>query len=112
MKYVTSRPLSIRQLLNCSLQVTEEDANDVVQLLHEAVLDTYTTGIGVVDFTGRKGGSSVAKQLKALVEVLTQQAQAKGSNLFTKASKLLYLLNQCLMQSCIISRRSLTWPCG
>lgn len=42
--------------------MTEEDAEDVVQLLHESLLDAFTTDTGEVDF-GRKGGMSLAKQV-------------------------------------------------
>jgi hypothetical protein len=44
-------------------EVTEEDAEDVVQLLHESLLDAFTTDTGEVDF-GRKGGISLAKQVE------------------------------------------------
>jgi hypothetical protein len=43
--------------------VSEDDAEDVVQLLHESLLDAFTTDTGEVDF-GRKGGMSLAKQVK------------------------------------------------
>ena len=43
-------------------EVSEDDAEDVVQLLHESLLDAFTTDTGEVDF-GRKGGMSLAKQV-------------------------------------------------
>lgn len=43
--------------------MSEDDAEDVVQLLHESLLDAFTTDTGEVDF-GRKGGMSLAKQVK------------------------------------------------
>ena len=43
-------------------QVTEEDANDVVNLLQESILDSLTTESGVIEI-GRKGGMSLAKQV-------------------------------------------------
>ena len=43
--------------------MTEDDAEDVVQLLHESLLDAFTADTGEVDF-GRKGGMSLAKQVK------------------------------------------------
>ena len=45
-----------------SVKVTESDANDVVQLLHESLLDAFTTETGAIDL-GRKGGISLAKQV-------------------------------------------------
>lgn len=42
--------------------MTEEDANDVVSLLQESILDTLTSELGVIDI-GRKGGMSLAKQV-------------------------------------------------
>ena len=44
------------------LQVTEADAQDVVHLLQESILDACTTDSGVIDFN-RKGGMSIAKQV-------------------------------------------------
>ena len=43
-------------------QVTEDDANDVVQLLQESLLDAYTDELGQID-AGRRGGISLAKQV-------------------------------------------------
>jgi len=40
------------------------DAEDVVQLLHESLLDAFTTDTGEVDYS-RKGGMSLAKQVPA-----------------------------------------------
>lgn len=46
--------------------MSEDDAEDVVQLLHESLLDAFTTDTGEVDF-GRKGGMSLAKQVKECI---------------------------------------------
>lgn len=51
-------------------EVTEEDAEDVVQLLHESLLDAFTTDTGEVDF-GRKGGISLAKQVQCVCYLFT-----------------------------------------
>ena len=45
--------------------MSEDDAEDVVQLLHESLLDAFTTDTGEVDF-GRKGGMSLAKQVNGM----------------------------------------------
>jgi DNA helicase MCM8 len=63
-------------------EVTEDDAQDVVDLLHESLLDACTTADGVLDLKGRKGGLSVAKQVKALVKALTARARDTGNATF------------------------------
>ena len=62
-------------------QVTAEDAQDVIDLLHESLLDAFTNESGVVEL-GRKGGGSLVKQVKALVNALTKQARARNNNVF------------------------------
>jgi len=64
--------------------VTPEDAQDVVQLLQESLLDVFTTETGAID-TSRKGGISLAKQVKVLVKVMTRESTLRGSNMFTRA---------------------------
>jgi DNA helicase MCM8 len=64
-------------------QVTAQDAQDVVQLLQESLLDVFTTDSGIID-AGRKGGISLAKQVKALVKVMTREAGVRGSNMFSR----------------------------
>ena len=82
--------------------MTEDDANDVVQLLQESLLDAYTDEFGQID-EGRKGGISLAKQVscpysmltwadyirvvrqvKSLVRSMTHEASRRGSAMFTK----------------------------
>ncbi len=46
-------------------QVTPDDAQDVVQLLQESLLDVFTTETGAID-TSRKGGISLAKQVSRI----------------------------------------------
>lgn len=64
-------------------EVTEGDANDVVELLQESLLDAYTNEFGQID-AGRKGGMSLAKQVKALVRGLNHEATLRGSSLFSR----------------------------
>ena len=59
--------------------VTAEDAQDVIDLLHESLLDAFTNEAGEVE-VGRKGG--VVKQIKSLVKTLTQQARLRNNNVF------------------------------
>jgi DNA helicase MCM8 len=63
--------------------VTVEDAQDVLQLLQESLLDVFTTESGIID-TGRKGGISLAKQVKALVSVMTRESRVRGSSMFSR----------------------------
>jgi hypothetical protein len=55
----------------------------VVQLLQESLLDVFTTESGIID-ASRKGGISLAKQVKALVKVMTREAGVRGSNMFSR----------------------------
>jgi hypothetical protein len=48
-----------------------------VQLLHESLLDAFTTDTGEVDF-GRKGGMSLSKQMKSLVSALNREVTVRG----------------------------------
>jgi len=61
-----------------------QDAEEVVQLLQESLLDIFTDERGVIDVT-RRGGTSTNKQMKALVTIMNQEAvQRKGNNIFTR----------------------------
>ncbi len=86
--------------------MTEDDANDVVQLLQESLLEVFTSESGEVMNGGKggKGGSlslskqvrfkrlnvrtnlhiTSAAQVKALVKVLTQESQRRDSAMFTR----------------------------
>lgn len=72
-----------RAKLELREEVTESDANDVVQLLQESLLDAFTNETGQVDFS-RKGGISTTKLVKLLVRSLSREAEIKGSSIFTK----------------------------
>jgi hypothetical protein len=66
-------------------QVTAADAEEVVQLLQESLLDVYTDERGIIDVT-RRGGTSMNKQMKALVTMMNKEVVQKkgGNNIFTK----------------------------
>lgn len=65
-------------------EVTEDDAQEVVNLLQESLLDVYTNETGFVD-TGKKGGHmTLPKQMKALVQVMNREAQLRDNNIFSK----------------------------
>lgn len=62
--------------------VTEQHAVDVVEIMQECLLDTYTTEDGNLDF-GRSGGMSLAKKVKAYVTRLMKAAQRKNTTMFS-----------------------------
>lgn len=67
--------------------VTEQDAQDVVDLLHESLLDAFTNESGALggdlfSKSGKMGGTQ--KQVKALVNALKQEAQLRDCKLFHK----------------------------
>lgn len=61
--------------------MSEEDAEDVVQLLHESLLDAFTTDTGEIDF-GRKGGMSLAKQVHYKQKQISIQFYLGSSHVF------------------------------
>mmetsp|Transcript_16885 Transcript_16885/g.25436 ORF Transcript_16885/g.25436 Transcript_16885/m.25436 type:complete len:417 (-) Transcript_16885:132-1382(-) len=71
-----------RARLELREEVSEGDAIDVVDMLHESLLDAVTLDTGQIDF-GRKGGMSTAKQVKALVHVLRKEGERRNSYIFS-----------------------------
>ena len=72
-----------RTRLELRSHVTAKDAQDVVDLLHESLLDAFTSDSGVIDMD-RRGGQGLAKQVKALIKQLTIEAAGqRGSVIFT-----------------------------
>jgi hypothetical protein len=57
--------------MDCRLKVSEADATDVVDMLHESLLDAITLDTGKIDF-GRKGGMSMAKQVPTITVSLSK----------------------------------------
>lgn len=72
-----------RARMELRVEVTEDDAKDVVDLLHESLLDAFTDDTGEVDLS-RKGGGGLVKQVKALVKALTKEVEVRNSNVFYK----------------------------
>jgi len=62
--------------------VTESDAEDIVALMRESLLDAFTDSDGVVDFQ-RSGGMSMAKMCKTFVAQLKRAAEKHSVNEFT-----------------------------
>lgn len=51
-----------RARLELREEVSEDDANDVVMLLQESLLDVFANDVGEID-TSKRGGLSMAKQV-------------------------------------------------
>lgn len=62
--------------------VTEADAEDIVSLMQESLLDAFTDDTGVIDLQ-RSGGMSMAKLCKSLVAQLKIVARQQGNTKFT-----------------------------
>ncbi|KAL4118600.1 hypothetical protein PRIC2_010925 [Phytophthora ramorum] len=62
--------------------VSAKHAQDVVDIMQECLLDTYTTEDGNLDF-GRSGGMSLAKKVKAYVARLMKAAARRNTSLFS-----------------------------
>ncbi|KAF0700369.1 Aste57867_9074 [Aphanomyces stellatus] len=76
--------------------VTVEHAYDVVEIMQECLLDTYTTEEGNLDF-GRSGGMSLAKKVKAYVARLKKSAAERNSQMFSM-EELLQVANSMALQ--------------
>jgi len=66
--------------------VTQRDAEDVVQLMKDAIFDAAMGEGGDLDFARVAGGSgmSMSKQVKLFVRMTSNAAARKGSSLFTR----------------------------
>jgi len=65
-----------RARMDMRSHVTEEDALEVVDLLHESLLDAFTSETGRVDLGAKL--TSKTKQIKAIVAQLHKEAAARG----------------------------------
>ncbi len=70
-----------RARLELRVEVLEQDALDVVELMQESLLEAFTNEAGEVE-SGRKVGGTV-KQVKALVKYLSNEAAKRNNNVFT-----------------------------
>ena len=62
--------------------VLESDAEDVIEIMREALIDACTDESGIVDFTMR-AGLSRSKRIKRVVAELTRKSEMKGSAIFS-----------------------------
>jgi DNA helicase MCM8 len=59
--------------------VTESDARDVIDLMHEAMLDGFTAESGEVDVNfGRSGGMSLSKKVKRQLSCAVVRCRVRG----------------------------------
>jgi DNA helicase MCM8 len=65
-----------RARMDMRSHVTEEDALEVVDLLHESLLEAFTSETGRVDLGAKL--TSKTKQIKAIVAQLHKEAAARG----------------------------------
>ena len=62
--------------------VTAADAEDVIEIMRESLLDACTDDFGIVDF-GMAGGMSKAKQIKTFMSALNRSCRERGTAVFT-----------------------------
>mmetsp|Transcript_21364 Transcript_21364/g.29081 ORF Transcript_21364/g.29081 Transcript_21364/m.29081 type:complete len:318 (-) Transcript_21364:637-1590(-) len=62
--------------------VTEQDAREVVEIMEESLLDSFTNESGQIDLQ-RRGGMSLAKQAKSFIAELNKVADVRSSALFS-----------------------------
>ncbi|AQK94359.1 minichromosome maintenance 8 [Zea mays] len=64
-------------------EVTEEDAQDVVDIMKESLYDKYVDEHGFVDFT-RSGGMSQPKQAKKFLNALNKESELQQKDCFSR----------------------------
>lgn len=79
----------------CVIQVTEADAQDVIDLLQESLLDAFTSESGAIQQPmmdgkfrplGSKGNALTAtKMIKLLIQQMTKLASERNNNVFSYA---------------------------
>ncbi|XP_044337960.1 probable DNA helicase MCM8 isoform X4 [Triticum aestivum] len=65
-------------------EVTEQDANDVVEIMNESLYDKYVDEHGCVDYA-RSGGMSQQKEAKRLMSALNKQSELQQKDHFSRA---------------------------
>lgn len=75
--------------------MTESDAQDVIDLLQESLLDAFTSESGAIQqpmvdgksrVLGSKGNAlTTTKMIKLLIQHMTKQASDRGNNIFSHA---------------------------
>ena len=63
--------------------MSRADAEDVVGLMKQSLLDAATDAMGFVDFS-RAGGMSMGAQVKAFAKAMSSAAARKGSSVFSR----------------------------
>ncbi|AES79322.2 tyrosine kinase domain protein [Medicago truncatula] len=71
-----------RARLDLRVEITAQDAMDVVEIMKESLYDKYIDEHGVVDF-GRSGGMSQQKEAKRFLNALNKQSELEQKDCFS-----------------------------
>ncbi|KAK7337029.1 hypothetical protein VNO77_17587 [Canavalia gladiata] len=71
-----------RARLDLRIEITAQDAMDVVEIMKESLYDKYVDEHGVVDF-GRSGGMSQQKEAKRFLNALNKQSELEQKDCFS-----------------------------
>ncbi|XP_045794791.1 probable DNA helicase MCM8 [Trifolium pratense] len=71
-----------RARLDLRVEITAQDAMDVVEIMKESLYDKYVDEHGVVDF-GRSGGMSQQKEAKRFLNALNKQSELEQKDCFS-----------------------------
>ncbi|KAG5086558.1 hypothetical protein JHK82_053955 [Glycine max] len=71
-----------RARLDLRVEITTQDATDVVEIMKESLYDKYVDEHGVVDF-GRSGGMSQQKEAKRFLNALNKQSELEQKDCFS-----------------------------
>ncbi|TKY62185.1 DNA helicase MCM8 [Spatholobus suberectus] len=71
-----------RARLDLRVEITAQDATDVVEIMKESLYDKYVDEHGVVDF-GRSGGMSQQKEAKRFLNALNKQSELEQKDCFS-----------------------------
>ncbi|CAJ1894879.1 unnamed protein product [Sphenostylis stenocarpa] len=71
-----------RARLDLRVEITAQDATDVVEIMKESLYDKYVDEHGIVDF-GRSGGMSQQKEAKRFLNALNKQSEYEQKDCFS-----------------------------
>ncbi|XP_027927115.1 probable DNA helicase MCM8 isoform X2 [Vigna unguiculata] len=71
-----------RARLDLRVEITDQDATDVVEIMKESLFDKYVDEHGIVDF-GRSSGMSQQKEAKRFLNALNKQSELEQKDCFS-----------------------------
>ncbi|WVZ06240.1 hypothetical protein V8G54_019586 [Vigna mungo] len=71
-----------RARLDLRVEITDQDATDVVEIMKESLYDKYVDEHGIVDF-GRSSGMSQQKEAKRFLNALNKQSELEQKDCFS-----------------------------